>query len=311
LFIPSELENLTAKQIEDLDRDGILCSDITAISASNLPKSNRYTTKGKKDIPDTINIEIDSSDWQDLNRITYGFLKSRYSKGKSLSPNEFNEYLGLRTYYKDNLTDDDYKSHAFELNEKTLKKEVRFHELKFKFVDMQINEDEMLEYVILKSAELKEKDKLIKDELLRTNQKLSELEDKYGDKIENLEKICLSFDERVLLFGDKLIYLDFERFIHIYPRHVTETLISDKYSGKTVFQYKFDDIMRLISSVLDSGHNEIQDHFKTNPEKQFIRMGARSIYFDGHYYRVDIDENGRLMTFHPYNNTEEKDNDNE
>jgi hypothetical protein len=139
---------------------------------------------------------------------------------------------------------------------------------------------------------------------------MAELAVKYGDKIENLEKICLNFNEQVLLFGDKLIYLDFERFIHIYSRHVTETLISDTYAGKTVFQYRFEDIMQLISVVLDSAYNEIQDHYKTNSDKPFRRMGSRSIYFDGNYYRVEIDENGRLITFHPYNNANDQDNDN-
>jgi hypothetical protein len=95
----------------------------------------------------------------------------------------------------------------------------------------------------------------------------------------------------------------------IYARHVTETLISDKYSGKTVFQYKFDDIMTLISSVLASISEDIQTHFKSDPDKPFGRRGKRSVYYDGHYYRVEIDTNGRLETFHPYNNNEEKDSD--
>lgn len=162
---------------------------------------------------------------------------------------------------------------------------------------------------MLISKELKKHDRIIKAELQRTNQKLAELADKYGDKIENLEKICSNYEERVVLFGDKLVYLDFERFVHIYARHVSETLISDKYVGKTVFQYKFDDIMRLISLVLTSVSNDIQQHFKENPDKQYRRMGSRSVYFDGHYYRIEIDEKEKLITFHPYNNNEEKEND--
>lgn len=110
LFIPSELENLTKTQIEDLDRNGILCSDIKAVYSSNLPSSNRFSIRDKKVIPNTINIEIDGRDWQDLNQITYGFLKSRYLKDKNLSPAELNQYFGLRTYYKDNIIDKEYTS---------------------------------------------------------------------------------------------------------------------------------------------------------------------------------------------------------
>jgi hypothetical protein len=61
--------------------------------------------------------------------------------------------------------------------------------------------------------------------------------------------------------------------------------------------------------VLTATNSEIQTHFKTSPTQPFIRRGSRSIYFDGNYYRVDIDKKGRLLTFHPYNTVEEKNND--
>jgi hypothetical protein len=309
LFTPSEFEKLTEAQIEDLDKNGFLCSDIDAVSSRISQNSNRYKTKGTKDIPNTINIEIDSRDWQDSQKITYGFLKARYSKNKQLSPRELDEYFGLRTYYNDNTTDAEYKAAVFESDGVKLKNGIRLYELKAKFFDAQITDDEMLEYITLIYEEHKQKKKIIKTELNRTNQKLSELAAKYGDEIENLEKISLSFNEQILLFGEKLVFLDFERFVHIYTRHVTETHISDKYAGKTVFQYKFDDIMRLISAVLDSASKDIEQHFKDNPEKQYVRLGSRSIYYDGHYYRVEIENTGRILTFHPYNNNEEKEND--
>ncbi len=310
LFSPSELENLTVAQIEDLDKNGFLCSDIDAVSCRNSPNTNRYTTKGIKDIPNTLDIEIDSRDWQDFKRISYGFLESRYSKDKKLSPRELDEYFGLRKYYNDNTSDAEFKTAVFEADGTKIKAGIRLYELKAKLSDAQISDDEMLEYITLIYDELKEKNRIIKAELLKTNQKLSELAAKYGDEIKNLEKICLTFNEQVLSFGEKLVYLDFERFIHIYARHVTETLISDKYTGKTVFQYKFDDIMRLISTVITSASNDIEQHFKDNPEGKYVRRGSRSIYYDGHYYRVEIEKNGRLLTFHPYNNNEEKENDN-
>lgn len=36
-------------------------------------------------------------------------------------------------------------------------------------------------------------------------------------------------------------------------------------------------------------------------------MGTRSIYYDGIYYRIEIEPTGRLITFHPYNNNEKPD----
>lgn len=62
---------------------------------------------------------------------------------------------------------------------------------------------------------------------------------------------------------------------------------------------------------MDIASNDIQEHFKNFPKRIYRRMGARSIYYDGHYYRVEIEANGSLLSFHPYNNSEEQDADNE
>ena len=115
-------------------------------------------------------------------------------------------------------------------------------------VQVEYEEEEIIITVgkrMLIAEETNEKNRIIDLELERTNQKLLELIEHYGDKIENLKKICSSFDEKILLYGEKIIYLDFERFVHIFSRHVTETKIGDKSKIKTVFQYKFDSIMQL------------------------------------------------------------------
>ena len=61
--------------------------------------------------------------------------------------------------------------------------------------------------------------------------------------------------------------------------------------------------------VIESEAKAIQEHFKQYPEKDFKRLGKRAIYYDGHYYRVDIDKEGKLLGFHPYNNNDDKDQD--
>lgn len=305
LFIPQDSGVLTSEQKESYDREGILCSDISAISAYDYHEPNRFTESAKKEIPNTIQVKTDFDGWYE-NQLAYNFLKSRYLKKEDLSPYEEFRYFGLRTYYKENITDDDYLAFATKSDGKSIKDKVRYFELEAKFNDNLISDDDINEFITLIAEETNEKNRIIDLELERTNQKLLELIEHYGDKIENLKKICSSFEEEILLYGEKIIYLDFERFVHIFSRHVTETKIGDKSKIKTVFQYKFDSIMQLISAVLESSKDEIQEHFKNNPEEQFRRMGSRSIYVDGHYYRVEIKKDGRLFTFHPYNNNEEK-----
>lgn len=310
-FTPSELEKLSLEQIEFLDKTGFLCSDIFEVSSVNLPRKNRFIDKKKKEIPNTINIEIDAKDWQDINMITFGFLNSRYIKGNPLSPNEMNQYLGLREYYNKENSISPFKELAYQEDLATLKNEVRFYELKSKFDDLVINEDEMKEFAQQIISKYSYRENLIKEEIRKSAERLNQLSQEFGDQIERLKDICHKYEERVVLFGEKLIFLNFERFLHIYIRHVTETQIGNRFQGKTVFQYKFDDIIRVISLVMDVASNDIQEHFRNFPDKIYRRMGARSIYYDGHYYRVEIEPNGSLITFHPYNNCEEKDADNE
>ena len=310
-FSPSELEKLSPMQLEFLDKTGFLCSDIFEISSVNLPRQNRFIERKKKEIQNTINIEIDSRDWQDINGITFGFLNSRFAKGNQLSPNEMNQYLGLREYYKKGNQKSPFKELAYQEDEVTLKSEVRFFELKSKFEDLVINEDDMKEFAQQIISKYSYREKLISEELKKSSEKLKQLSQEFGDQIEKLKEICHKYDERIVLFGEKLVYLNFDRFLHIYIRHVTETQIGNRFQGKTVFQYKFDDIIRVISLVMDVASNDIQEHFRNFPDKIYRRMGARSIYYDGHYYRVEIEPNGSLTTFHPYNNNEEKDADNE
>jgi hypothetical protein len=68
-------------------------------------------------------------------------------------------------------------------------------------------------------------------------------------------------------------------------------------------------LTRLIKLVVESEAKAIQEHFKQYPDKDFKRIGRRAIYFDGHYYRVDIDKEGKLVAFHPYNNNDDIDRD--
>lgn len=310
-FYPSELEKLLPEQLEFIDKTGFLCSDIFEVSSVNLPRQNRFIERKKKEIQNTINIEIDSRDWQDINQITFGFLNSRFVKGNPLSPNEMNQYLGLREYYKKGNLNSPFKDLAYQEDGVSLKTEVRFFELKSKFEDLVIDEKDMKEFAQLIISKHSYREKLITEELKKTSERLVQLSHEFGDQIEKLKDICHKYDERVVLFGEKLIYLNFERFLHIYIRHVIETKVGDRFKGKTVFQYKFDDIIRIISLVMDVASKDIQDHFKNQPEANYRRMGKRSIYFDGHYYRIEISTNGSLLTFHPYNNNEEKDADNE
>lgn len=301
-FEPSELEKLSDEQKTDLDKNGILTSSINTVWASDLPRINRFRELGKKEIQNVMHIKApDFSGWEELNRVRFGFLNSRYSKEKVLSPQEFIQYWAFRNHFSIDLDKDDYKEN-FDNNNPEFKEKVRLEELRFKYQDLSISEKEIEEFVKLVVKEILYKNKIINAEIASATERIKEISQNFGSEIEALKKICRGFDEKIIAFGDKIIFLEFERFVHIYARHVAETQIGERFAGnKSVFQYKFDDIIQVIKMVIESANDEIQEHFKQTPEKPFRRMGSRSIYIDGHYYRVEIEPNGMLKDFHPYN----------
>jgi len=301
-LMPSPVIKLSSEQFEQAERYGFSCSDIYEISSYNMPRKNNFTEKDKKEIQNTITLNVNYNP-KELNQLSFGFLLSRFNRKSPLTPDEMYKLLGLARYFGEDITAGPYKQ--FNDNESA----IRYHELNAKLVDLTINGDDVKEFGTILAERYIYREKLINAEIERSGGKVEAAAEEYGDEVSNLKKAAHGFDEQIILFGQKLIYLDLERFLHIYARHVTETNVGGNFEAKTVFQYKYDDIIRIIKAVVESASADIQEHFEKNAEKKFVRMGKRSIYFDGHYYRVEIEPSGRLFTFHPYNNNEERDAD--
>jgi hypothetical protein len=106
------------------------------------------------------------------------------------------------------------------------------------------------------------------------------------------------FEPRSLLLSKPSIYLEFDRFIHIFLRHVSEIQTGERFEVKTVFQYKLKDIMRLMELVLDDIKGDIEEHFRNTPTQNFKRHGEMSVYFQGDYYVINIRADGKLMDFY-------------
>ncbi|MBO9584371.1 MAG: hypothetical protein J7574_09455 [Flavobacterium sp.] len=304
-FNPSEVEKLSPENVEFLDRFGIQSSSIIGISTFDMPKTNRFVQKGIKEIPNQVVLKSPKiNGWQELNQLRFGFLNSLYKAGKKFSPYQEIEYWGLRTHLEMGLDSDDYLEILNK--DKDFLKKVKHIELDCKFQELTINEEQIQELMRLKVEEIFYKKDIIDKEIQMSSENIKNVSSNFKTEIDELKKCCYGFNEDVIGFGDKLVYLNFERFVHIYARHVAETQIGERFSGdKTVFQYKLEDIKHLIRMVVESVNDEIQVHFKENPQLPFRRLGKRAIYIDGHYYRLVIDKNGSIQDFHPYNVNEE------
>lgn len=299
--------NFTEEQKKYLEEIGIKNADICSISSYIEPRQNIFLQKGKKEIPNQIEIKVDW-DAKDAYLTKLGFYKSRLSNGAILTGIENNDYYALRLYFeKDTITNEENK---FVFNEQTkeIKSIIRERYLNIKWcVEGKLSEEENNELKRFWRSHWEKNRNLLTQEIQRSGNTLKTLSPELLVKLFGVS--CSAEDEVLLPYLKPGIWWDVERFLHIYIRHYADLQPDGRFKNKTVFQYEYEDIKCIICNVIESVEKEIEDWFKHNPNKTFKRIGNQAIYYNGNYYRIDIESSGRLLTFHPYNDDIEREND--
>lgn len=305
LFSPSILHDLSEEQKIFLDKEGILNEDIASVSSVNRPRKNVYSEKNKKEVPNQIKIDVNISE-QESYMMMLGLYKTKLKDGCELSNIEKNDFYALKQYFEPNNITAEELQYIIDNDTNQPKLPIREKYLKIKSCYVGLTDEENKEIHNIWHIQLKEKETILKNEIQRADSNLNNLP--FEQQIKLLY-ITYRFEDEVLLSWSKSIWWDLERFLHIVIRH-TADLQSGSYKEKTIFQYEFSDIRNLIISVITSAQKEIEEEFKLNPNKNFKRQGKRAVYFNGNYYRVEIEASGRLLTFHPYNDEKEREKDN-
>lgn len=293
-------EGLDNELAIDLDKKGIRSEDIRVVSSYKFQRHNRFRVSGKKEIQNEIIVEFDSSN-MNVQRLELYNMQTRINSGYKLIKEERFKYYGYLSYFDPiQIGKDKYKLiHDSVTGE--LIDEVKFYFLEAEYFNK--SEDYSLsdELARLLDEKSKERGRLIHDELKKSDENIKKLDGKYNENLRSLIIVCSDFEEKVILPYKIPIWWDLERFIHIYVRHVEETKVGDRNETKTDFQYKLTDVRKIIRAVLEKIYPEFEQEIKQFPDKIFKRLGKRSVEYDGNYYRVEIEPNGRLLTFHPYN----------
>ena len=225
--------------------------------------------------------------------------------GFKLIPEEISEHNGIiLRKYEGKMPKEDLDQFTDENGE--IRKDIKYYYLKSKFTNDKIDNKERGDLTIL----IQERAGIMHDNLKKELQKSSAdwkakgIE--YKEGLKNILSIASNFYSKRITHNKFPVWWDFERFLHIYLRHVSETQIGERFKGRSVFQYALKDIEDLIEIVLDSIDEEIQSHFAENPNVAFKRHGEMSVYFNGDFYTVHIDKEGRLMTFYKNEAIEKK-----
>lgn len=272
--------------------DGIQLNDVVDIFAPNQGEPNQFLDNNQRTLPEPLKIKVDGSDNMDL--VMLGFYKSRLAGNKKLLDYEIDRYAALLMVYKPDEITKEFRDGYINQPDGNPKKSVLYEKCKLELESDEVNElsekhKELIEW------KLDEVDKLVRSELRKvgigSKKEMAQFFWLYNFLIEH----GVSYVPEILHFGDPLIYMDYESWMHIYLKHA-EPLMVGKHvikSGRTAFQYAVKDISMLLEKIIHLIHKDIDEHYS---EKGNIEFTKRGIYYQGDYYFVKISSNGRIET---------------
>ncbi len=298
-------ENLSKELIKDLQENGFKSGDIYEILTTDLPKIKAYNQSGKKDIPNTLTVNFNPTDF-DPNRAYLWLYNQKIKNGEQLIDEEWAKFCGISIFFNPEAINVDIIKDKSLNQDGTLNHKVRFYELEAKLYARKISREEIFEFEKLLSDRRINRTEAIKYEIKRsTNKSLEKFEEEYPVIYDNLQKSIVEFEEENLYYWNMHtpIYWDYEGYLHIYLRHCDELNIEGHFENKTKFQYTQKDIKRILKIAIEKLAPQINERLQQG--KDYRLYGDKSLYFNGNHYSLHILSNGRVAAFHPIDNPDQ------
>jgi len=298
----SSTSELSPQNIKDLLETGFKCWDIHKLLVLASPLKNSFSQRGKKEIPNTINININiNTKGTDLFKLALYNLNMRLDNGGLLIENEWNKYYGYSIHYHPELKKIEIlREKLYDKSGRILEK-VRFFELVAAYTNSNFTVTEKNEFLGLLRKRKKERFEVLKGELRKSNINSIEIfKTNHPEIYVEIHKTVLAFEDEVLTFSKSLIpvYWDFKSYLHIYLRHCSELQPSGHFKSKTPFAYSQKDIRRILKMAVEKLEDTIQN--KLSQGIDFRTYGEKALYFNGNYYSMRIESNGRIDSFYPH-----------
>ena len=227
----------------------------------------------------------------------YGALVGYLNKGMAITPEEYSEYLAYKLVLdKDGLTPEEHDQ-IYDERGLIHNNEVAWQFLNWKKEAGKLTEEDKHNLAYLKVLRIKERlDKL--NELLKGVGGFERFAEKYPDKAELIVKKVLGYRQhRYNAVGRHLLYLDLDGFMHIYLRHVEELSTAGLFTERTKFQLNEKDVEIAIDHVMNALNDEYQIFRENNPDRQFRKYSDQAYYYNGDYYELRVEPDGRLIQF--------------
>jgi hypothetical protein len=178
-----------------------------------------------------------------------------------------------------------------------------------------IDEDFKERYMTMRLQRAYKRKAIVKKEIGRVIRNADKLTLKNSDYYRELLTIITQMNDSLTLIDWFMpIQLTFERYVHIYVKHVEETKFGDgQFKNRSFFDYNHKEILTLIKSVLRSIEDDIKEHFlqaaialKQPDEplfsawlKDFHRGWGKhpDLIYDNRKFRLSIDKYGIIQMF--------------
>jgi hypothetical protein len=261
------------------------------------PEKNTFHSKEKRTI-DKINIPITSlPKGRDLDWM-YRFKKRLVSENIGLCPRERNFYLAGKFYYeRDKLTEDEI-AEIFP-KDSEMREAIEHEFLGMKYMREEISDPEKRRLAELLGKKKRDSYNLLDKYLKQSGSSMKKLVSDNPEQAVDLFEKTLHFKERRLnVTGTIPLYVDIDRYLHIYMRHVEEMKVNKHFEHKDNFQWNEEDVFSVMEHVIRQFNDEIQEFFSKNPDKRYSRYGDKSAYYEGDYYTFHIEPSGCISTFH-------------
>ncbi|MPM00721.1 hypothetical protein SDC9_46951 [bioreactor metagenome] len=287
---------LSQQLVDELRNEGVNSTEISSIYCTRDKKTNTFHSQVTR-VVNPINIQMDKEpnggdyDW------IYGFNKSLISQGIGFSPEEYDFYLALKLFYEpDSLSKEE---NEYILNDGILKESIEYKHLRIKYYKKNIDKKGFERYITLEHKRKKHLHGVFNHFLIQSGSSIKKILSTNPDQAAVIFDKIVQFQETRLNSDGKIpIYLNLDRYLHVYMRHVKEMKINDQFKNKDNFQWVEDNISFVMGSIINRINDEIQAHFETNPNTRFSKYGEESLYFEGDYYTIHIEPNGCISTFH-------------
>lgn len=286
--------NLNVKDKCDLKYEGVVLSDIEVIEFFGNKRPKSVETNGVKEVPNIVSVEVDGLG-KNIDVFNQNYLVSKFNRGVKLPKYEQEQLIGIQLALNENSIDSRLLSkYGYEAETVLDDLDVAFHYYSAKCRNGYATNEESKSLDDIKaSIRYRRIIKILEEVKLSKNIK----EDISSYPFQELVREVMSFRPQILLHGINQVYWDVDSYIHIAIRHIKDFQIGN-FKNRTQLPYKHEDLSILMEKVLAPLREEIALHYKQKPDKDFVRSGSMAIRFNGNYFNLRINSDGRLYQFH-------------